>query len=457
VIDGLTIGVSGLLAAQRGLDVTSHNLANVNTPGYARQRLTLQEAPPITGFRPGKGEGAFGVGVVVRSVDSVRDLLVEATIREQQADIGSLTATADLATRVDEVLGTLNGGVGDILGRFWSAWDQLSINPQLTANRNAVLEAGRDLAAAIQQAAGILDTVAEEAATRLADQIDEVNTLARNVGLLNRSIVEIQASGGTAGDMINERTRAIDRLAYLTGATVRMTDAGSAEVHIPGGLLVGGGQAAELSLAGDPPNVVWAGNGSTAATRGSTEVLRQTVADGFSDLRDRYDLLANGIRTAVNTVHKAGKDLDNVAGLDFFTGTGAANFAVNPAVTARKVAASAGGAAVDGNQAVAIAALRNQRIIADPADPGTLVDTPSQSLATLLSEIGRRADSAQRDQEAATTVGNQLEARRAQVSGVSVDEELTELLRYQRAYEASARIITVMGEVMDVLVNLGAR
>ncbi|MCU0274312.1 MAG: flagellar hook-associated protein FlgK [Acidimicrobiales bacterium] len=454
MIDGLMIGVNGLLAAQRSLDVVAHNLANVNTPDYARQRVVLKEAPPVTGFRPGQGAPAYGMGVVIQGIELMTDRFVEASIREQKSHMGSLTATADLATRIDEVLGRTDGGLGDSVSRFWGAWDQLALTPELMATRNGVLEAGQDLAGALREAKNMIDDVVAEADFRLRDQVDEINTLAEQVARLNGEIMSVHGRQGVAGDLITERYRLVNRLSELAGASLQVNDDGSADVLIPGGMLVGGSKASQIEVTTGPPaEIVWSDTGLPSATRGSTGAIRDALDGGFDDLYERYDLLANGIRTAVNALHAAGTDLDGTTGVDFFTGTGAGDLEVNAALTARGVAASASGPSADGNQAVAIGSLRVQAIIADPSDPTTPVATASASISNLVAEIGRRAQSAERRVESATAIGADLEVRRGEISGVSVDEELTDMLRFQRAYEASARVLTSMDQMLDTLIN----
>ena len=150
---GLGIAVSGLNAAQRQLEVAAHNIANVNTEGYTRQRVELATARPVPGTHGRRGDGMRGMGVTIADVIRVRNALADASFRNESANQAAWGVKADVLARAEQVLGPFDAGTPQALSRFYAAWDQLSLYPQDPAARNGVLDAGRFLAAQFRAAA----------------------------------------------------------------------------------------------------------------------------------------------------------------------------------------------------------------------------------------------------------------------------------------------------------------
>jgi flagellar hook-associated protein 1 FlgK len=449
MISGLNVGLTGLFAAQRGLDVTAHNLANVNTPGYTRQRVEQSAAVPTLGLVPVLGPGSYGRGVEVTAVRQMKDNLIESRILEANSDLGAAGVNIDAMSAAQSVVGSLEGGLGTDLSAFWSAWDELSRQPTQLANRDAVLDAGRQLSGTLRDAVAALDAIAVDASARLSSEVATANDLADRIAGLNRSIQEVVAQGGQPNDLYDQRTAAVNELAKIVGATTRPAAGGTIDVLVAGGVLVGSAGVTRLGVEGSPPSVTWASTGQPAAVRGSAGALEQIAGPGLDGIRDQLDAIATGLRDGVNALHGAGYDLDGNIGDDFFVGTGAADLDVNAALTARTVAASEGGEPADGNQAVAIATLRSAALVT--TDGGDV--SASDAIANLVGDVGRRVSAAERSSSTATATMDALAQRRSETSGVSVDEELTNLMRYQRAYEAAARVITTADQMLDTLVN----
>jgi flagellar hook-associated protein 1 FlgK len=449
VISSLNVGLTGLFAAQRGLDVTAHNLANVNTPGYSRQRVEQSAATPNTGLVPMLGPGSYGRGVTITGVRQLRDALIETRILDAGSDQGAANVAVDAMQAAQSVVGDLDQGLGTDLSAFWSAWDELSRNPAQLASRATVLDAGRQLAGTLRDAMSSLDAIGADAASQLTSRIATANDLADRVAQLNGSIQTVIAQGGQPNDLYDQRSAAVSQLSQLVGATTRPGEGGSIDVVVAGGVLVSGTTPTHLTTAGSPPQVRWADTGQPVAVRGAAGALEDLAGNGLDEIRAQLDAIATGLRDAVNELHTAGSDLNGDAGQDFFTGAGAADLDVNVDLTAANVAASQSGASTDGNQAVAIAALRTSTIVSTPDGDATATN----AVANLVADVGRRATAADRAASTAQSTADALEQRRSETSGVSVDEELTNLLRYQRAYEAAARVITTADQMLDTLVN----
>jgi flagellar hook-associated protein 1 FlgK len=313
-----------------------------------------------------------------------------------------------------------------------------------------VLDAAQKLAADIRHASTQIDSVAARSMQQLTIDVNEVNQLAREVGRLNQVILEVASSGGQANDLLDQRAIAVDRLAALTGATVRRNGA-TVDVIAGGAILVSGSDASTVALSGPPPSVTI--GGTPANVKGAMGAAIEVATTGLDDLRTRLDLFAVGFRDAINNAHAAGFDQDGNAGGPMFSGTGASSFAVDAALTPRRLAGSSSGAAADGNNALVISALRDAAIIGTVNAPTALTVRATEAIADLTAVVGVSASAAERTAQMVDSALAAADARRDAVSGVSIDEEMTELLRYQRAYEAAARVVTAMDDVLDTLVN----
>jgi flagellar hook-associated protein 1 FlgK len=443
---GLGIAVSGLNAAQRQLEVAAHNVANVNTEGYSRQRVELATARPVPGTHGRRGDGMRGMGVTVADVIRVRNALADASFRNESANQASWGVKAEVLARAEQVLGPFDAGTPQALSRFYAAWDQLSLQPQDPAARNGVLDAGRQLAAGFRAAARELDRLGTETATRASEAAEEVNRLAAQVAKLNVAIVDALAGKQSPNDLLDERDRLVDRLAALAGAT-SLTDAdGTVTVFVGTRALVRADAADRLVVTGSPSlAVTFASDGGAAAPGGRLGGLVELANVTLPAIRADLDAVAVGLRDSVNAAHQAGYDLDGNPGLAFFAGTGAADLDVNPAVGARQVAASAGGQPADGNNALAVAATRTS-----PAVGGATV---TEAVVAFAGRLGAYAAAARTSADASGAILEGIRRERAVTNSVSLDEELANMVRFQRSYEAAARVITVIDEMLDRLVN----
>ena len=449
MMQSLGIGVSGLSAAQRGIEVVSHNIANVNTPGYSRQRVELSAAFPTVGTRA-LGPGAYGTGVEITGVRQLRDTLLDNAARGALSNQGSKEEIERAMSSIQHIAGSLDDGLSTDLSRLWSALSDVVANPQGITARSTALDAATRLAATLRSASASIEHLASDSATRLGGYVSQVNGLATQVASLNASILNVTSAGGTPNDFVDQRNVALEQLAKLTGGEVRES-MGSVDVTVGGAIVVSGVRSYAMTASGVPPVIMVDGGAVTAG--GSIGALTDLATHGLDQLRQRLDLVANGLRDAMNTAHAGGTDLDGHPAIAFFTGTGAANLAVNNNLGPRQLAASTSGKPADGNNAQAMADVRYGKIIATLASPGAPSLTASDAMADIVSELGQRAASAQRELDASNATVSSLDSQRQETSGVSIDEEMTELLKYQRAYEAAARIITASDQMLDTLIN----
>ncbi len=442
---GLRIGSSGLVAAQQQLETAAHNVANANTIGYSRQRVETAPGEPMLTQRGLYGPGHRGRGVIVKAVTRATDTLLHANHRQTLGQLASWGTRANFFGRAEQILGTIDEGLSQDLAAFWNSWEDLSQNPESATSRDQVLSSGINLAGQLNRAADRLVDLREEVRLDMESTTLRVNDLTAEIANLNGQIKSARVSGATPNDLLDRRNVALAELTELTGAFTTTEADGDVRVTINNMPIVQMERAETLEVTGSPPVVSWVSTGQPAALSGELGTLVELGGTVLDDLNARLDAIAVDLRDLVNTTHAAGYGLDGVDGRDFFVGTAADDLAVDPALTTTMIAASSSGAAADGNHALLIGGLRSAA--------GSSGSTISELFASLQGYLGLEAQQSRSQHDIAEIVVGDIERSIAEVSGVSTDEELTDMLQYQRAYEAAARVITVLDEMLDRLIN----
>jgi len=453
LLGSLSMATRALAAQQTGLNTTGQNIANVNTPGYARRSVDLVASPPTDPL-------SAGTGADVLAIRAERAGLIEAQLRQEQPAQGREAAMADSLSQVETALGQPGSSVDASLTRFFDAFSQLASDPTSGVTRQQVIMQGQALSSAFNDAASRLASAQRDADASVKSGVDQINALATQIASLNASI-----SGGAAGASGSEAVR--DKLDVALGALSQLIDIGvvtepngSIDVSVGNGrALVLGGNAYQIGVT---PRAV---SGLADLTSGGT-VITATVTGGrvggLVRVRDgllpgymtQLDQLASGVATSVNTAHSAGFDLNGVAGGNFFTPpagvAGAASaLTVSAAIVANgKLIAAAGTATAGDNQnARNIVNLQRAALAGGSTNP---VDT----WGALVYRVGTDTQSAKNDKAGRDEVVKQLQTIRDQVSGVSLDEEATNMMKFQRAYEANARYFSAIQTSLDTLMQM---
>jgi len=447
----LNTAMRALLAQQQAMDAVSHNVSNVNTPGYSRQRVMLSPVAPPAG-------NGVGGGVSFDGVQRVRDLFVDYQMREQKQTAGEAQTRADSLQLSELVLGEPgDSGLRSVMSQFFNSWRDLSNAPEDGSARSAVVQAGQTFALTAQRISRGFTDLRNNANARLADSVSEVNNLGSTIALLNQKIVSIRATGDAAGDLTDQRDIALDRLSELTSMSYLEQENGAIDVFVGGRALVHGVNAATIGLTPNIANnnysdLTWSLDGAVVNVTGGEigGLLSQRDQDVPSRIAD-LNTLVSRIMTDVNAAHAAGYALDGATtGQDFFSGTDAADIAVDAAVVANPglLAAATNTTAVgDGSNALAIASLQSATNLSGGSE------TYESFYGGLVSRIGVAAKDAQGLAQAQHLTVNHLESLRQSVAGVNLDEEMVNLVQFQRGYEAAARIIQAVDEMLEALIS----
>jgi flagellar hook-associated protein 1 FlgK len=452
----INIGLSALLAHRQALDVRSHNLANVDTPGYSRQDAVLGANPPLppAGTAEAIVGGQFGSGVNIVGVRRARESFLDLQARICESALGKWSSAAGSLREVESVLSPMPGeDMSALLDEFWNAWESVANHPEDVSLRYVLLETATTVADTFRDYVERLQSMSLTIDTGVKTRVQEVNTLTTQIAEYNRQITVARAEQRFPNDLYDSRDLLLDRLAELTGAMPVNSEEGQLIVYLDGRPLIQGGSAHQLSVT--VTGIVTSYDAAEVQiTSGEISGLLEARNVAIPSYLNELDLIAGTLVTEVNALHQTGFDLDDVTGRDFFVaGTAAADIAVDPAIAAdvRAIAAASAIASPgDGSVAVQIANLRSTPVIA-----GRTINEVAQSLLAL---VGNDIATCQNGIDAQQFALDQIRRQQQSISGVSIDEELTYLSLSQRAYEAAARIITTADEMLAVVIErMGVR
>jgi len=461
---GLNTALSGLLAHKRAIDVIGQNIANVNTEGYSRRQVKLE--PSVGLVSPGmySSNWASGnLGVDVASVNRIRDTFLDAKARTEMANDGSARTLENILSRVEATFPEPSDtAIAGQLSAFWNSFADAANNPSSIPARTAVLAQATTLVDTFAKAAADLKDLHADIDSRLTMTISEVNSAAKRVGDLNRQIRLATATGVDTGDLADQRDLLIDDLTRAVGATTKTNEFGQVDVIVGGTALVHGVVAEELAVVDNgslqPPldslplqqqQLRWARDGyPVTGYGGEVGALLQGVNDMVPRYMNQLDALAANLVSTTNAVHSTGQGQDpvNDLNLNFFdpAATTASSLAVSANIAgqpSRVALATAGGGALNGTIGHQIGAL------------GSLANGPDAMHRTLMGRLGVEAQTASDRAELQMRISTDANNQRTAVSGVNLDEEMTNLVMSQRAYESSARLLTTIDEMLDVLIN----
>lgn len=462
----LSTGRSALLTHQQGIAVTGHNIANVNTPGYTRQRLALETNVPVSG-QPGQ----LGTGVNGAEIQRIYDRFVSEQIHSESHNLGQWESYTDSLRRIEKIFEESSGfGFSQVMGEFWNAWQDLVNNPGGQAERVALVAKSETLATTFQQFRQNLVGVQTDADHRIQLAVDEINLLSQQIADLNRKISQAEVIGQNANDYRDKRNLLIGELSLLIDASSFESDDGKVTVILNNGkpLVENFSSWSLVAVPGGTGlhNVEWEDKSGT--TTDITGQLTGGKLKGWIDARDvsvtdylnQLDTLANVLITEINAVHSAGYGLvDPVTALpytgnDFFSGSDAGDIQVDATVAANfeAVAASATQAGVPGDNSIAIQIAHLQSKLTMNGPPAT--STFDEYYYALISGLGSEARGAENYFNYQKDMLEHLNNFQESKAGVSLDEEMVQLIEFQKGYDASARLISIVDEMMESILQM---
>lgn len=451
---GIQIAASGLAASQIGQDITGHNIANAATPGYSVESADFQAADPYTPSTQfiGGRAGALGSGVVVGSVNRARDQFLDQQVRSGTSQQSGQSVQDNALTQIQGAFGEPSDtGLNATLGKLFQSFNNLVNNPEDIGVRTTVVQSGNALARVFQEVQGNLTSIGQQLTAKQSDDMTAVNSYGQQIAGLNATIRAAATQKQNPNDLMDQRDMLLDKLSSLANVSITNNSDGTVDVSIGSSQLVQGIDAYPLTLTG--PGSLTANGDLTGGELGGLAQAQTDLTGYQADLNN----LASSVISTVNSVHQNGAGLDGSTGLNFFNGTDAASINVNPTLVTNpeKLAAAAkpagGGAPPPGDAANAtlLGALENT-----PVGTGPLATQTLQGFyQARISNLGGQGAATKTALDSATANVHQLTQQRDSVIGVSTDNEMVNMMKYQRAYEASAKVVQTMDGMLGTLIN----
>ena len=462
ISDILHIARSGLMVAQTGQRVTGHNITNANTPGFSRQRVTVS-ALGGNGYLP-------GIGVSVANIHRVHDRFLENQANLHRGVNGFLDGQYLVAQQLETVLNEVgNTGINNAMNEFFNAFRELTNNSSDMAVRQLVALRGEQLSDRISTAFTNFEAMQDDLNLDVESVVDEANGLIQEIAKMNGEISTYEdVTGRTeASDLLDQRDELVRQLHALVDITTFTDDNGSINVMLANHSIVEGVSAGSLGvLVGPMYRIEMTTVGQQA--HDITDDLTHTNGRGklsgilyerdvtIEDLKGGLDLLAYNLVDRINSIHLNAFGLDGNSGRAFFTPIAAIDGAaklleMNQDIIDNPdwIAAALDGASAHGDNraAVAIADLQSDRTTLGTVTYQEHYNDMVGSVSAHLTRINGERDFQQ-------SVMDQSEAYRESVSGVSIDEEMVSMIQYQRAFEASARMITTADEMLQTVIGM---
>jgi flagellar hook-associated protein 1 len=448
----MLIAVQSMLTDQAAMNVVSNNIANVNTPGYTREVANLSETPPVTyaGLQ-------YGTGVSLENIQSISSSVLQLRLNQETQNQGKFNT---LSTGLNQIQTLFNepagSGLQNLISQFYNSFQQLSADPTNSGLRQSVISSAQSLAAGFNQTASALVTQQQDADQAVVQTTQQVNQLTAQIAQLNGQISESSGGGQNANTFVDQRSQLINQLSQLVD--VQSIDAGNGSLSLTttgGAPLVVGNQSFNLQTEINPAtgfnDVYSEGTDITSSIQsGNLAADIQLRDQEIPSISSSLDTLANSLATSVNTQNAAGVDLNgNPGGNIFVPPTGVAGSAVNLAVAVtdpNAIAASSDGTAGNNGNAAALADLQNQNIVSG--------QTPINYYSGIVFQVGSAAANASGQLSGEQLLVQQLQDQVSAISGVSLDEEGANLVLYQNAYNASARVASIVASLFQTAINM---
>lgn len=495
----LNTSTKGLTVNQAALQTTSHNISNANTEGYSRQRVNMEASSPYTLA----GVGQLGTGVNISSVVRVVDSYVNSQLRNETSHLERYQQKSEILGQLEAIFNEPSEtGLSNSLNELFSSWDYLGSNPELTTAKTLVAQNAETLTDTLHHMSNQIESLYNGTISDIEKNVLDFNSKLEQLDALNKQIFNVSVKGQTPNDLLDKQEKLLGELAGISDISISTDEYHRATVSVDGQEILGTNSLQKLSVVtghDDEGNTIISKNGSTSETissggdyfpgqliivdesdagtvyfpieinsgsiRGAQESLEK-IDQSRQELND----LAFTLATAVNVVHS-----NNGEGTAFFDlgadGNYAANLKVNEEILKDPTKINAGAGLTDslsgdGSRAQAIGEIRNT-LLTFPADPDAIeYDPESMSIKNqtggstianeyngMVTQVGitkQQADNMTANQEDLVFL---LQARRESVSGVSINEEVTDIIKYQSAFQANSRIITVVSEMLDTLIN----
>jgi flagellar hook-associated protein 1 len=446
----LSIATGALSAEQGAMDATTNNVANVNTPGYSRLVPVLVDSDPVT-----LGALTYGEGVTLQKLESVRDPILQLRIDQETQQQGQLNTFVSAMQQAQVQFTSSSTDIPSQISNFFSSLSQLSTDPTNMSLRQGVLAAAGNLATAFNNTSNSLTQQQTNTDLNVTQTVQQVNQLTGQIATLNTQISQLQGVGQDASAFEDQRDVAIGQLSSLIDVSSIKSDNSLTLTTANGAPLVVGGQSYSLTTQTNPSgfqDVYSQGVDITSdLTSGQLAGLIQVRDQTIPGLLSNLDTLASGLANALNTANETGFDLNGNKGGDLFTPPSASGqgYAATMAVAITDpslIAASSDGSQNSNGNVAVLAAVQNANVAGG--------QTPTDYYSSIVANVGNDVSNGSAELTSSQLALTQLQDQLGSLSGVSLDEEASNMVQYQRAYDAAAEVVTTVNDMLFTVINM---
>lgn len=484
---GLYTSITGLMASRQSLDTVSHNITNSNNPGYVRQSAIHANR----GYTSISGDKLqVGTGVNVAEIRQIRDEFLDKKIRSELSSFGYHYAKSEILADVEGIFNEITDSglqnvLQNVMNDFWNNWNELYKEPESLTVRALVHESSVAFTDTVNHLSTQLNDIKQNLNKEITTKVAQSNNILKAIADLNKRIkmVEGKDSPVKANDYRDQRNGLLDNLSQLLPVKSYENAFGEAIVSLNGKDLVSGGSISEIHMENDQNglgHVYYQNSKDKIDLKGMGDLGGYISArdDSIYEYENRLDELVGAMGDKINELHQGGKDLENQKGINFFEPFStldpndpayekiritAANIRVNPDLANfNKIAVSSSGSKGDGDIAKAIFEARKELILVkynreeygkEGFVPGEASMTTDEYYRDLVLELSIERESSMEVAKNQGFLINSIDERRKGISGVSLDEEMTDMIKFQHAYAANSRVINVIDEMIEQIVN----
>ena len=443
------ISRSSLFAYQQALSITSGNIANANNPNYSRQQVVLGTLPPDY-----RAKFAFGTGVTIDQVVRVKNNITENQLRNYYQKFYASDKHSEILGKVETLFSEPSElGLSNFINEFFNSWDELAVNPGSGPLRNNVIQSAQKLSSKVQSVYEGLDLLRSDLKEEGSELVNSVNYYLDQIKVLNSDIYQASITGVSANDLLDDRDAVINELSKLVNINVSIDNNNIATISIGGVFAVDRVYANHFKLVEENGRLSVKSedeNSKVALTGGEIFAVVDTYSNKIPQYYNDIDAIMNQMVQSVNELHSSGYTNTEPpqTGINFFEGYSHGVLIINQDILddPNLIAASGDGTSGNNEIALALAELKNQGLV----DGKTF----SEKYTDLVSKIGHQKQLNEQNANSFGLVIEQLELQKSSESGVSIDEEMINVMRFQRAYDAAAKLIKVADELLETIVNM---
>ena len=418
LLSTLNTAKSGMNVSQVAIQTTSHNISNINTPGYSRQRVNQSASSPYS--MPGKnsnfGAGQIGTGAQIDDVTRIRNSFYDYQYRSESHQYGSTSVKYEYFKNIEGIFNEPSDtAISSSLNSFFNSWSELSKDPQSSGVKSVVIENGKYLSNSINSAFKRLESL-EEGLDKQSEYImDEVNSMLSQLDKLEKNIKIIQGSGKSPNDFLDQRDQLLDNLSFKLNINDKDVKA-------------------TLKKAYDANGKVTLDDLTKSGVKISGEL------EGTLSMKQEINKYKDGLKQLANTITS---NVNKAAGQDIFKAKDGELISINPEMLQEPEKIN-----VTADIALKVYELKSEKININGKDM-----TINTFYNSMIQDLGQSSAAVIRDESNQSKLLENIDSSRSSVSGVSLDEEMISLVQLQHTYSANAKVMSTIDSLLDVVVN----